>query len=136
MKKIVDGLGDGREVTVVGGGFIGVEMAGVLAELGLRVTLVEAAPYMLAPFDSDMVKIAEREMQAQGVRLLLSDSVTAFHVQEDTTIQVALKSGASHKAELVILAIGVAPSTEFIRDSGIELGPKGHILVNDAANQL
>ncbi|WP_052487697.1 FAD-dependent oxidoreductase [Gordoniibacillus kamchatkensis] len=129
LKQIVDQDGI-RNVTVVGGGFIGVEMAEVLTERGLSVTLVEAAPHILSPFDADMVTIAEEEMQKHGVRLILGDSVTAF-TEAGEGLRVQLKSGGSQEADLVILAIGVTPETGFLRESGIKLGPRGHILVNE-----
>ncbi|MCJ8014784.1 CoA-disulfide reductase [Paenibacillus sp. KQZ6P-2] len=130
MKSVVD-LDTVKEVTVIGGGFIGVEMAEVLTERGLRVTLVEASSHILAPFDDDVVTIAEKEMQDNGVRLLLGDPVTKFNTTDDGGINIFLKSGKSHHADLVVLAIGVAPDTAFLKDSGIELGTKGHILVNE-----
>lgn len=130
LKQLVD-TDVVRNVTVVGGGFIGVEMAEVLTERGLNVTLVEAAPHILPPFDGDMVTIAEAEMQQHGVRLILNDSVAAFREAEANSLSVMLKSGSSHQADLVVLAIGVTPETGFLRDSGIELGPKGHIVVNE-----
>lgn len=131
LKQMVDELGDKRDVTVVGGGFIGIEMVEALTERGMNVTLVEGAPHILAPFDSDMVKIAERAMQQHGVRLLLGDSVASFRETESKRLEVVLQSGSSHQADLIVLAIGVAPATQFIRDAGIELGPKGHIIVNE-----
>lgn len=130
MKSMVD-LETVKTVTVIGGGFIGVEMAEVLTERGLKVTLVEASPHILAPFDDDVVTIAEQEMQQHGIRLLLGDAVSKFGSADDNGVNVTLKSGHTHHADLVILAIGVAPDTAFLHDSGIELGPKGHIVVDE-----
>lgn len=130
LKSMVD-LDTVKTVTVIGGGFIGVEMAEVLTERGLKVTLVEAAPHILAPFDDDVVPIAEKEMQDHGIRLLLGDPVAKFGSADDNTVEITLKSGYTHQADLVVLAIGVAPDTAFLQDSGIKLGPKGHILVNE-----
>lgn len=115
---------------VIGGGFIGVEMAENLIERNIDVTLVEAAPHILAPFDSDMVVIAEKEMEQNGIKLILGDGVKAF-AEEGNSVKVTLNSNKTIAADMVILAIGVAPDTGFLKDSGIELGPKGHILVND-----
>lgn len=115
---------------VIGGGYVGVEMAENLKRRGLSVTLVEAAPHILAPFDSDMVVIAEKELVENGVQLILNDAVKSFE-EVGTQIEVNLASDTKVKADLVILAIGVTPDTNFLRDSGLELGPRGHILVNE-----
>ena len=120
-----------RRALVIGGGFIGVEMAENLRHKGLAVTLVEAAPHIMAPFDSDMVVFLEREMEEQGIRLILGDGVKAFHEQENNGLAVELGSGLKLETDLVILAIGVAPDTAFLQDSGLQLGPKGHLLVNE-----
>lgn len=119
-----------RRATIIGGGFIGIEMAENLKERGLEVTLVEAAPHILAPFDSDMVTILEKELVENGIRLLLNDGVKAFQ-EDDTALTVLLSSGTTIATDLIILAIGVAPDTSFIKSSGIKLGTRGHILVNE-----
>lgn len=129
VKAYVDREGT-KSAVVIGGGFIGVEMAENLRDRGLDVTLVEAAPHILAPFDSDMVVIAEKEMADNGVSLILGDGVKTFE-DTDSQVQVTLSSDRKVTADLVILAIGVAPDTAFLRESGIELGPRGHIVVNE-----
>lgn len=117
-------------VIVIGGGFVGVEMAENLKEKGIETCLIEAAPHILAPFDEDMVISAERELSQNGINLYLNDGITGF---SDTNrgVKVHLKSGEVLEAELVILAMGVRPDTEFLRTSGIELGERGHIKVNE-----
>ncbi len=115
---------------VIGGGFIGVEMAENLKERGLDVTLIEAVPHILAPFDSDMVVIAEEELTDNGVHLILGDGVKAFE-EAGNHVNVTLNSGKRLSTDFVILAIGVTPDTEFLKGSGIALGEKGHILVNE-----
>jgi NADPH-dependent 2,4-dienoyl-CoA reductase/sulfur reductase-like enzyme/peroxiredoxin family protein/rhodanese-related sulfurtransferase/TusA-related sulfurtransferase len=129
IKKQVD-LEEVQRAVVIGGGYIGVEMAENLKERGMEVTLVEAAPHILAPFDSDMVAMLEKELEENGIRLLLNDGVKAF-TEKDTGLDVVLSSGTLLTADLVILAIGVAPDTSFVKESGIQLGSRGHILVND-----
>ncbi|WP_068776257.1 FAD-dependent oxidoreductase [Paenibacillus sp. FJAT-26967] len=119
-----------RRVTVVGGGFIGVEMAEVLRERGLDVTLIEAAPHLLAPFDADIVTLAEKELEDHGVRLILGTSVEAFRAAEDGGLHVELSGREAVPADLVVLSIGVVPETAFLKDTGIELGPRGHIRVD------
>ncbi|GAA0179223.1 hypothetical protein SH2C18_21300 [Clostridium sediminicola] len=115
---------------VIGGGFIGVEMAENLIDLNMEVTLVEAAPHILAPFDSDMVKIAENEMERNKVKLILNNGVESFN-SKDGTVTVTLKDGTTLSSDLVLLSIGVMPDVAFLKDSGLEFGPKGHIIVND-----
>ncbi len=121
--------GRGRSI-VVGGGFIGVEMAENLRRRGLSVTLIEAAPHLLAPFDTDMAKIAEKELNDNGVGLLLGDGVQEFK-EEAEGISVRLASGREVKADFIVLAIGVRPDTEFLQESAIALGERGHILVDE-----
>lgn len=129
IKDFVDNKG-AKSAVVIGGGYIGIEMAENLIHRGLEVVLVEAAPHILAPFDSDMVVIAEREMEDNGVDLVLGDGVKAFKEYENS-IDVILNSGKKINADMVILSIGVKPDTEFLKDSGIEFGTKGHIIVNE-----
>jgi CoA-disulfide reductase len=121
---------DTKSAVVIGGGFVGVEMAENLRERGLSVTLVEAAPHILAPFDYDMAVITEKEMVDNGIHLILGDGVKAFR-DTGEQIDVTLSSDASLAADMVVLAIGVAPDTAFLKDSGLELGPRGHIIVDD-----
>ncbi|WP_019637277.1 FAD-dependent oxidoreductase [Paenibacillus fonticola] len=118
-----------RSAVVIGGGFIGVEMAENLKEIGLEVTLIEAGPQILAPFDIEMANRLAKEMEQHGVRLRLGDSVASFE-DADGAVKVLLASGAEIQADIVILSIGVAPDTGFLKSSGIALGSKGHILVN------
>ncbi|SHI22015.1 DsrE/DsrF/DrsH-like family protein [Desulfosporosinus lacus] len=129
VKAYVDQKGINSAI-VIGGGFVGVEMAENLIERGLKVTLVEAAPHILAPFDSDMVVMAEKELVENGVDLILGDGVKAFQ-EGGSQIEVTLSSEKMVSADLVILAIGVAPDTAFLKDSGIGLGSKGHIVVDE-----
>lgn len=115
---------------VIGGGYVGVEMAENLRERGLSVTLVEAAPHILAPFDTDMVVNVEKELVENGVRLVLNDAVKSFR-DDGRLVEVTLTSGTLLTADLVILAIGVTPDTNFLKESGLELGSRGHIIVNE-----
>ncbi|HWT76366.1 MAG TPA: DsrE/DsrF/DrsH-like family protein [Mobilitalea sp.] len=129
IKAYVDKKGVASAV-VIGGGFVGVEMAENLRDRGLSVTLVEAAPHILAPFDSDVVVIPEKEMVENGVDLILGDGVKSF-AETGNQVEVTLNSDKKLTADIIILAIGVAPDTTFLKDSGLEFGPRGHILVND-----
>ncbi|MBU3207355.1 CoA-disulfide reductase [Clostridium algidicarnis] len=132
IKAYVD-KNETESAVVIGGGYIGVEMAENLSKRGLEVTLVEAAPHILAPFDSDMVTIAEKELEDHGVSLILEDGVKSFNNNEGK-VSINLSSGKKLDADMVILAIGVIPDTGFLRDTGIEFGDKGHIVVDKYMN--
>lgn len=119
-----------KSAVVIGGGFIGVEAAENLIERKLDVTLVEAVPHILAPFDSDTVVIAEKEMEQNGVKLILGDGVKSFE-KKNNSIEITLNSGKKLSADMVLLSIGVSPDTDFLKDSEINLGLRGHIMVND-----
>ncbi|MGI1660226.1 MAG: FAD-dependent oxidoreductase [Desulfitobacterium sp.] len=129
IKEMVDQK-NVKKAIVIGGGYVGVEMAENLKERGLDVSLVEAAPHILAPFDSDMVVLAEKELVNHGIRLILNDGVKSFAELGDQ-VEVTLASTTKLKGELVILAIGVTPDTGFLKDSGLEMGPRGHLIVDD-----
>ena len=129
IKSFID-TNNAKSAVVIGGGFIGVEMAENLKERGLNVVLVEAAPHILAPFDSDMVTNAEKELQDNGVGIILNDGVKSFK-ENGEKVDVSLQSGTSLSCDMVILAIGVKPDTDLIKNTPIELGPKGHIVVNE-----
>ena len=118
-----------KSAVVVGGGYIGIEMAENLRERGINVVLVEAAPHILAPFDSDMVTFAEQELQDNGVGLILGDGVKSFE-ENNNKIKISLQSNTELNADMIILAIGVKPDTEFLKGSSIEIGSRGHIIVD------
>ena len=119
-----------KKATVVGGGYVGVETAENLKHLGIDTTLIEAAPHILAPFDSEISNILEYELVDNGINLLISEKVTEFQEDKDEVI-IKLESGKSVTTDMVILSIGVSPDTEFLQNSGINLGERGHILVNE-----
>ena len=124
LNKFVKGM-EGKNITVIGGGFIGVEVVENLKEAGYNVTLVEAANQIMRTFDYDMVQILHKEIYDKGVNLILGDKVSGF--EKDT---VVLESGKKIEAQAVVLAIGVIPETELAVKAGIELGKTGAIKVN------
>lgn len=124
LNKFVKNM-NSKNVTVIGGGFIGVETVENLKEAGYNVTLVEAANQIMKPFDYDMVQILHKELYDKGVNLILGDKVMGF--EKDTVI---LESGKKIEAQAVVLAIGVVPETELAVKAGIELGKTGAIKVN------
>lgn len=119
-----------KKAVVVGGGYVGIETAENLKHLGTDTTLVEAAPNILAPFDSEISNILEYELVNNGIELMTSEKVVEF--QEDANkIIIKLESGKIVTTDMVILSIGVSPDTKFLQGSGINLGERGHILVNE-----
>ncbi|MFH5834978.1 FAD-dependent oxidoreductase [Proteiniclasticum sp. C24MP] len=114
-----------ENVAVVGGGFIGVEVAENLKMAGRNVSLIEALDQIMAPFDYDMAQILHKEMMDNGIDLILSDGVKAIHDSE-----VELSSGDRVKAEAVVMAIGVSPETSLAREAGLEIGVTGAIKVD------
>ena len=130
LDKIMEKIRSIKEAIVIGGGFIGVEVAENLQEIGITTTLIEAAPNILAPFDSEMSNILEAQLANNGINLLTNNKVVKFQ-NEDEKVLVSLENGNIIKGDIVILAIGVSPDTKFLNNSGINLGEKGHILVNE-----
>ena len=103
-----------QHVTIVGGGFIGLEMAENIKEAGKEVSLVEATNQVMAPLDFDMAQILHKHMQEHGVHLHLEDGVTSFE-EDASQILVHLQSGKQIKSDLVLLAIGVRPIARLLR---------------------
>lgn len=114
-----------KEITVIGGGFIGVEAAENLRMAGYDITLIEAMPQIMRPFDYDMVQILHKEIMDQGIELIVNDKVAKF--EKDT---VVLDSGKKVHAEAVVMAIGVSPETSLAKKAGLEIGQTGAIYVN------
>lgn len=130
LDKIMEKIRSVKEAIVIGGGFIGVEVAENLQEIGITTTLIEAAPSILAPFDSEMSNILETQLASNGVNLLTNNKVIKFQ-NEDEEVLISLENGNIIKGDIVILAIGVSPDTKFLNNSRINLGERGHILVNE-----
>ncbi len=119
-----------RSALIVGGGFIGVEMAENLTERGISVTVAEMQTQLLSQFDSDMASFIHAHMKVKGVHLMLGSSVAGFK-NAGAGVTVSFSDRASVYADLVILAIGVTPDTALARDAGLALGVKGSISVNE-----
>ena len=117
-----------KKAVVIGGGFIGVEMAENLYERGVEVTLVEMSNQVMAPFDIEMASILHTHMIQKGVNLILEDGVQAF---ENNGTKVILNSGKEIATEMILLAIGVRPESELAKEAGLDLGERGHIKVNE-----
>ncbi len=114
-----------QNISVIGGGFIGVEVAENLREAGNNVTLIEALPHIMKPFDYDMAQILHKEMRDKGINLIVSDKVSSF--EKDT---IVLESGKKVQTEAVVMAIGVLPETSLAAKAGLEIGITGAIKVD------
>ena len=119
-----------KSAVLAGGGFISLELAENLRELGMDVTIVQRPKQLMNPFDADMAAFIHGEMRKHGVRLALGHTVEGFE-EKDSGVDVLLKDEAPLHADMVVLAIGVSPDTGLAKDAGLELGIKGSILVND-----
>ncbi|MBU3142917.1 FAD-dependent oxidoreductase [Clostridium sp. CF012] len=114
-----------ENISVIGGGFIGVEVAENLREAGKNVTLIEAMPHIMKPFDYDMAQILHKEMRDKDVNLIVADKVITF--EKDT---VVLESGKKIEAQAVVMAIGVLPETSLAVKAGLEIGETRAIKVD------
>ena len=119
-----------KNSVVIGGGYVGVETAENLKHLGIETTLIEAGDNILSPFDYEISNHLEYELISNGINLLLKEKVIKFE-DAGTVVKIYLESGKIIETELVILSIGVSPDTKFLENSGISLGEKGHIIVDE-----
>ena len=119
-----------KSAILAGGGFIGLELAENLHDLGIQVTIVQRPKQLMNPLDSEMAAFIHAKMRSEGIRLMLGHSVDGF-AQSEGGVQVLLKGEEPLSADLVILAIGVTPDTVLAREAGLKLGLKGSIVVND-----
>lgn len=116
-----------KSAVVIGGGFIGVEMAENLAELGVKVAIVEKTNQVFRNLDFEMAQIVHQELNVHGVDLILGDGVSMF---QDCGRRVILESGARLDADMIIMSIGVAPENALAVSADIRIGPRGHISTN------
>ncbi|ASA20650.1 CoA-disulfide reductase [Paenibacillus donghaensis] len=118
-----------EHATVIGAGFIGLEMAENLRERGMAVTIIDRGSQLLGPLDPEMAKPVEQHMKQHGVKIRLNEDVKACRGKGKL---LDLSSGETIRTDLIIMAIGVIPENELARDSGLELGFRGAIRVNEA----
>ncbi|MDQ0222293.1 FAD-dependent oxidoreductase [Streptococcus moroccensis] len=114
--------------TVIGAGFIGLEMAENLAKKGLEVTLIEKAPHVLPPLDQEMAAFVEAELVKQGITVITGQSAQAF---EDKGKTLVLEDGRRLSSDVTILSVGVQPENGLAQSAGLELGLRGGILVDE-----
>ena len=120
-----------KSALIVGGGYIGLEMAENLLRAGLSVTVAEMADHLIAPFDADMAADVQQYVRQKGVRLLLNSGVSAIEKQPDG--RLAARVGAQKvTADLILLSVGVRPESALAAAAGLQLNERGQIVVDEA----
>lgn len=119
-----------KRAVIVGGGFIGLELAENFVHRGLSVTLIDRNPQLLAPFDAEMTEPLRSLLLAKGVDIRFNGSVSAIHGDEASLI-ASLTDGSSIPADLIVLGIGVSPENKLAKEAGLAIGPRGGIVVDD-----
>jgi NADPH-dependent 2,4-dienoyl-CoA reductase/sulfur reductase-like enzyme/rhodanese-related sulfurtransferase len=122
---------DVKQAVIVGGGFIGLEMAENLARRGVAVSIVEMEPQVVPMLDPEMAVPVQDHLLANGVRLYLGNAVSGFEKTNEGKILAKLESGETYTADLVLLSLGVRPEVELAKAAGLEIGTYGGIRVND-----
>ncbi len=134
MDSIIEQLNSGvKSAVVVGGGFIGIEVAENLQERGVKTALVEMAPHLMPPIDQEMAQPLSDTMTAHGVELHLDSMVVSIEEVKnaDALMSVTLKGGKKIVADLVVLAVGVKPNSELAVKAGLKTNQRGGIVVDD-----
>ncbi|MDO4337307.1 MAG: CoA-disulfide reductase [Eubacteriales bacterium] len=119
-----------KSAVIAGGGFIGLELAENLRELGMDVTIVQSQKQLMMPFDADMAAFIHAEVRKRGVRLAFGHKVEGFS-EKNNGVDVLLSDGSQLHGDMAVLAIGVTPDTKLAKEAGLELGVRGSIVVND-----
>lgn len=118
-----------KNAVVIGGGFIGLEVAENLHLAGINVTVAEAMDQVMAPIDYEMARLVQDNMVMNGVNLILGDGVSKFS-SESGMVTITLASGRTLEADMVILSIGVRPNSQLAKDAGLELNQRGGVVVD------
>ena len=127
----VDKISRPKKAVVIGGGFIGLEMAENFVERALNVTLIEKLDQVMPPLDPEMGRIVKRYMKKHGVTVKTGDGVAGFRKAETGGLEVLTEKGKVYEADIVVMAIGVKPELELAKMAGIEIGERGGIRVNE-----
>jgi len=120
-----------KSAVIVGGGFIGLEMAENLSLFGIQLSIIEMQTQVLPPFDPEMASSLHSHLKSHGVSLCLGEAVTGFEKNQDSSITVMTKGGLKMKSDLVILSIGVRPEVKLAKECALEIGQRGGIRVNE-----
>lgn len=129
IKKVIE-TRKPKTAAVIGGGFIGLEMAENLNRAGLEVSIVEMQDQVMAPLDFEMAQLLHENIEMNGVSLILGDGVASFEHKDGKTL-ITLNSGKELQADMVLLSIGVRPNSELAREAGLKLNARGGILTDE-----
>ncbi len=119
-----------KQVAIIGGGFIGLEMAENLHNLGLQISIIEMQNQVMAPIDFEMAQLLHENLTDNGVNLILNDGVKEFKHQDNQT-EVILNSGKVVTTDMVILSIGIRPNSQLAKEAGLVINQRGGIVVNE-----
>ncbi len=120
-----------RKAVIIGGGFIGLEMAENLVKKGVKVKIVEMLDQVMPPIDKEMAQFIHQELILNGVCLVLEDPVESFGKSDKNIAIVKTKNGREIETDLVVMAVGVKPENKLAKESGLELNSRGYIIVNN-----
>ncbi|MFW9821845.1 MAG: FAD-dependent oxidoreductase, partial [Candidatus Thorarchaeota archaeon] len=120
-----------KKAVIIGGGFIGLEMAENLAEKGVKVKIVEILDQVMPPIDKEMAQLIHQELILNGVCLVLEDPVESFSISEKGKPIVNTKNGRNIETDMVVMAVGIRPVSNLAKSSGLNLTPRGYIIVNE-----
>ena len=118
-----------QDVTIVGGGLIGIEMAEAFHDMGAHVTIVEKLPQILSFLDDDISRLVEKYLSAKGIKVKVNTTVTAF--EGDKHVQTVVTDSGFITADIVIMAVGVRPNIKLAKDAALDIGQTGAIKVNE-----
>ncbi len=127
----VDKISRPKKAVVIGGGFIGLEMAENFVERALNVTLIEKLDQVMPPLDPEMARIVKRYMKKHGITVKTGDGVAGFRKGEQGGLEVLTEKGKVYEADIVVMSIGVKPELELAKMAGIKVGELGGIRVNE-----
>jgi NADPH-dependent 2,4-dienoyl-CoA reductase/sulfur reductase-like enzyme/peroxiredoxin family protein/rhodanese-related sulfurtransferase/TusA-related sulfurtransferase len=130
IDRVVSAMHGAKKAVVVGGGFVGIEMAENLKEKGLDVSLVEAADQVMITLDKEMVAPVHQTLRDNGIKLYLNQALKEI-TDNDTSVDVVLPDATIKNVDFVILSIGVRPDSKIAIDAGIKVGPRGHIIIDE-----
>ena len=127
----IDAMSKSKKAVVIGGGFIGLEMAENLVEKALNVTLIEKLDQVMPPLDPEMARVVKRYLKKNGITVKTGDGVAGFRKGEKGGLEVLTEKGKVYEADIVVMSIGVKPELELAKMAGIEIGARGGIAVNE-----
>lgn len=130
IDRVVSAMNGAKKAVVVGGGFVGIEMAENLKEKGLDVSLVEASDQVMITLDKEMVAPVHQILRDNGIKLYLNQALKEISDNSDS-VDVVLPDATITKVDFVILSIGVRPDSKIAVDAGIKVGPRGHIIIDE-----